>query len=363
MKKTGTANLPLHTGKAPRWLFKKMEKLAGAISKEIIYEYGESEFLNRVSNPYWFQAFGNVLGFDFHSSGLTTTVCGALKESLNDMDLGVEVAGGKGRVSRKTPEELENSSIALNDVDDLIRSSKMSAKVDTSVVQDSYQLYHHVILYSEDGKWSVVQQGLNDNNGYARRYHWLSDNVDEFVEEPHNAVCCDSENETLNLTAKPCEEARNVSVDLVNDNPNHLRKFFDGQSVIGDFTGSNKKLHMRRGHWIKSTDLSERDWKVLRRAYEIQPEDYEELVAIKGMGPKKVRALALVANVVHGSEVSWKDPVKYSFAHGGKDGTPRPIDKESYDNTIQTLQESVQNSDMKDKDKRKALKKLSEMIE
>jgi len=223
--KTGVASLPLHPGKAPRWLFGRMVKLAGAITDVIIDEYGHNEFLTRLSNPFWFQSLGNVLGFDWHSSGLTTTVCGALKESQKGKENGLFMLGGKGKVSREVPGKLEQTDLGTGKIRDLKKASRLSAKVDNSVLQDGYQLYQHVLSFTEKGRWAVVQQGMSDD--YARRYHWLDDNITtNFVNEPHTAICCDSTAETLDLTAAKCEDTRKTSVDIINDNPVHLPSLF-----------------------------------------------------------------------------------------------------------------------------------------
>ena len=365
MQRTGLVNLPLHSGKAPPWLFKRMVRLAGAISSALVYEYGNDEFLRRISNPYWFQALSCVIGFDWHSSGTTTTTCGALKESVNKLNLGIRVAGGKGKTSRKTPDEIGDSDLGLSteNINRLVYSSKLSAKVDTSLIQDGYQLYHHCLMFTEKGKWAVIQQGMDEISGYARRYHWLSDNVKAFVEEPHNAICCDKKNEeTLDMTAKESMESRKISLDIINDDISHITKYFNKsiQKTIGDF--SDKKLiefSMTPRHAM--IDMNKRNIETLRKAHEFQPGTYEELVAIKGIGPKSIRALALISGLVYGKQASWKDPVKYSFAHGGKDGFPYPVDKEAYDRSILTLMEAVEMAKIGEKDRLHAIRRLDNL--
>ena len=365
--KTGVASLPLHPGKAPKWLFGRMVKLAGAITDVIIDEYGHGEFLTRLSNPFWFQSFGNVLGFDWHSSGLTTTACGALKESQKGKDNGLFILGGKGKVSREVPLKLDSVDLTTRKIEELKKASRLSAKVDNSVLQDGYQLYHHVLAFTEKGKWAVVQQGMSDE--WARRYHWLDDNIrTDFVDEPHTAICCDRTNETLDLTAKRSEETRRTSVDLINDNPIHLQRFFKRtrQQTLDEFSPSfvpPKVLALPRHHIIGEMDLTDRDFKVLGEVYEIQPASYEELISLKGMGPKRIRALALVSNVIHGTELSWRDPVKYSFAHGGKDGTPYPVNREVYDHSIQQLQESIYKAELGEKEKKGAWRRLGTLVD
>ncbi len=352
------ANLPLHGGRAPRWLFSRMTKLSRQISIALVDEFGQEEFLSRISDPYWFQALGNVIGFDWHSSGVTTTVCGALK-AADISETGIKVCGGKGKVSRKTISEIENSGISQNRIEKLAYASRISAKVDSSLIQDDYELYHHCFFFSEKGKWSVVQQGMNDKNSFARRYHWLGKDVVNFVNEPHNAICCDNKSgEVLDLTSKESEEAQKVSVDLIKDNPVHLRKYFSKQMTLPEFS----TLTMPRHHPIYNSDLTDKTLISLRKAYELQPKNYEELVSLKGVGAKSIRALALVSEVIYGKAPSWNDPAKYSFAHGGKDGFPYPVDKENFDRTILTLKTAVRNAKMGEKDKINAIKKLKSFI-
>ncbi len=345
MKRVGVSDLPLHGGRCPPWLFKRMKKLSGLISEFIIYEYGTDEFLKRISNPYFFQSFGCVLGFDWHSSGLTTTTLGALKESLDPEKHGVAVLGGKGSASRKTPDEIEKMSqifpLTENETEYLKYSSKMSAKVDTSAVQDGYQLYHHNFILSENGKWSVIQQGMNPETRYARRYHWLSGEMENFVEEPHTAICCDFRNRTLNMVAKESEESRKISVDIVKDSLGKVRKY----------------LIMGRYHWIDKRVFSK-----LLDLKEFQPRNYEEILAFRGVGPKTIRALALTSKLIYGSEISWKDPVKFSFARGGKDGTPYPVDRKAYDEGNKILRNAIENAKLGNKEKMRAIRRLENFI-
>jgi len=361
--RTGTVSLPLHGGKAPAWLFKRMVKLAGGITEALVYEYGHDEFLKRISDPYWFQAFSCVLGFDWHSSGTTTTTCGALKMALSPREHGITVAGGKGAVSRKAPDEIEKNgeifSLSTDRIERLKYSSRMAAKVDNSCIQDGYQLYHHCFFFTEKGDWAVVQQGMNTD--YARRYHWLSDSMKNFI-EPKNGICCDrKETNVLDMTAGESESCRRISLDLIKDNPEHLRKYLkpSKQRMLADFeTG----FGLPSRHPVLDIDISERGMEVLKRAYELQPKNYEELVSLGGMGPKKIRALALISDLVYGSAPSWRDPVKYSFTHGGKDGFPYPVDREVYDNSIQVLQESLDSARIDKKERYDAIKRLGEFV-
>jgi len=355
--RTGVADLPLHFGSCPPWLFQRMKNLGRSISEILVLEYGKEEFLRRISDPFWFQAFACVLGFDWHSSGVSTTVTGALKEA-NLIDLGIAVLGGKGRASRKTPQEIENLaetfSLSTKKVEELKRASKLVAKVDNSAVQDGFELYHHSFIVSEEGKWAVIQQGMNTKNRYARRYHWLSEKVKSFVNEPHAAVCCNIKTECLNMVAAESEDARKCSVDLVKDNPVHLKRFLTprkGQRTIF------KYLKMPVLHEI---DL--KNYSGLMEAFEQQPKNYEELLLVKGVGAKTVRALALISNLVYGAEISWRDPVKYSFAHGGKDGHPYPVDEKTYDDSIKILQDAIDQANLSNREKLDALRSLKEFL-
>ncbi|MFH1248975.1 MAG: DUF763 domain-containing protein [archaeon] len=341
--KTGTADLPLHYGDCPKWLFPRMVKLSRAISDVIVQEYGTSQLLKRLSNPYWFQAFGCVLGFDWHSSELTTTVCSALKEGLKDSKE-IFVAGGKGRVSRKAIEEISRMGYELNlggeKIAQLSKASRLAAKIDNNAIRDGFAIYYHSFIFDNNGNWVVIQQGMNDITSYARRYHWLSDIVDE------------------NMTSPQSEESRNASVDLVNDNPKHLERFISkgsggGQLSINDFSNSNS-FTMPKEHFPK-IDF---DMNAMLKAYEIQPQDYEALLLIKGLGAKTVRALALISDLVHGCKASGQDPCKYSFAHGGKDGWPEKVNKERYDESINILKDAIDNAKIGSKLKVDALRRL-----
>ncbi|MFB6217079.1 MAG: DUF763 domain-containing protein [Candidatus Aenigmatarchaeota archaeon] len=359
----GTANLPLHGGKAPRWLFDRMEKLSKAISEVIIEEYSRKELIQRLSDPWWFQSFACVLGYDWHSSGTTTVTCGALKEALNEEEHGIKVVGGKGSTSRNAPDEILDSKMCnYSRLKGLERTSRMSAKVDSNCVQDDYGLYHHVLVFTEKGDWAVIQQGMNSKNSYARRYHWMSENFDSYVEEPHRGISTERrENEVLNLTSSLSDETRNISVDLVNDGPGHLERYLkpSSQSSIFNFVDSGSRtLDMPSHHPVKMDEFSQRTLKNLEKASERQPEDFEELVSMKGVGKKSLRALALIAELVHGSENDWKDPARFSYTHGGKDGYPRPVDKKQYDRSIEVLEEALEKAEVGKKEKLKSLRKL-----
>jgi hypothetical protein len=368
MRRTGVAELPLHGGRCPPWLFSRMKRLGGAIAEIIVRERGRRELLRRLGDPFFFQSLGCVLGYDWHSSGLTTVTMGALKEALAERNLGVAVCGGKGKVSRRTPDEIgrlaEAFSLSTGQIERLRYASRMAAKVDNACVQDGYQLYHHTFVVSEDGDWAVVQQGMHGR--LARRYHWVSEGVRSFVEEPHSGIASDRmEEAVLDMTARESAEARKVSVDLVREDPRKLLPLIRSarQRLLDEYIGIEPRLKvlvMPAGHEIAG--LSERTMAALRRAYEIQPRDYEELVAIQGVGPASVRALALVSALIYGKPPSWRDPARYSFAHGGKDGVPYPVDRRTYQKTIEVLEEAIGEMDAGREEKLGAIRRLHEFL-
>jgi len=357
--KTGVAQLPLHHGHCPPWLFKKMKSLAHVITDIIINEYSEDEFLKRVSNPFWFQAFACVLGFDWHSSGVTTTVCGALKEAIAPEETGIVICGGKGKRSRSTPSEIqkfaEMFSLKENKIQQLIKASKLCAKVDNALIQDDYNLYHHCFMFTEKGKWAIIQQGMNPFNKYARRYHWLSEEVGCFVEEPHTGICCDKKEErVLDMTSKNSKENRKICVDIANE-PTTILKYVKTDK----HTFNIPWVKMPRHHRVV---VNKKSIETLLKISEIKPRNYEELVAIKGVGPKSIRALALISQIIYGAETSWEDPAKFSFAHGGKDGHPFPVDRETYSKNIDILKNAINNAKLGNREKLQALKRLNLFI-
>lgn len=345
MSRTGFAHLPLHGGHAPPWLFQRMVPLSREIVTFIASEFGREEVLRRLSDPFWFQAFGCVLGFDWHSSGLTTTVCGALKEGLRrtERELGLYVAGGKGAASRKTPAEITAACERLGrDPEPLVYASKISAKVDNSTVQDGYQLYHHSFVFTGEGQWCIVQQGMSDETSMARRYHWLSDDVKSYVHEPHTAVCCDVTTETLNLVAAESEAVRNASAVLAREKP---------EVVL---------LEMPRHHAVTAGDVDSKYLrKILLKTYENPPADFEALLATAGVGAKTLRALALTSELIYGTKASFRDPARYAFAHGGKDGTPFPVDRATYDKTIEVMHKALNRAKVARTEKIHAFRRLA----
>jgi uncharacterized protein len=355
-KRTGVANLPLHGGKAPHWLFQRMAVLAREITLAIVAEYGSMEMLHRLSDPYWFQALGCVLGYDWHSSGVTTVVCGALKEGTKDLqqEMGLFIAGGKGRTSRKTPAEIEDRGKFLKtDFSNLVYASRMSAKVDNSALQDGYQLYHHCFFFTTDGHWAVVQQGMNEQNLYARRYHWLGESVSDFVCEPHSGICSQTKTDVLNLVAQESTPARNTIADIVkqekpDDIVNQLKKI--------------KTLDLPKRHYLNPEDIQpDRLFKIFTQTYENQPQNFENLLGMRGVGPKTLRALSLISELIYSVPVSLRDPARYSFAHGGKDGIPYPVDRKTYDKSIELLHMALEKARLGDKEKIAAIKRLSNL--
>ena len=352
--RTGTAHLPLHGGKCPTWLFEHMKALSAAIVEVILEDFGVDEVLKRLANPYWFQALGCVIGFDWHSSGVTTTVCGALKEGLADIgpQAGLFLAGGKGRAARRTPLEIADFAERYpirGQADDLIYASRMAAKVDSSAVQDGYQIYHHFFVFSQEGNWAVIQQGMREDLRQARRYHWLGSQVEEFTEEPQAAICCDYTHNTLNLVSGQNNEVRSLSVQLACLPPKQL---------LSELSTIQACFHLclPRQHSIPNTGYLNRS---LHAAYEQQPGDFETLLGVKGVGPATLRALCLVAEVAFGVQPSFADPVRYSFAHGGKDGFPFPVQEDDIKNSYTTLRRAVKKARLGHREELNALRKLA----
>jgi hypothetical protein len=330
-----------------------MAKLAREIIIAIVADYGVEEVLRRLAHPFWFQALGCVLGYDWHSSGVTTVLCGALKEGVKGLehDLGLFVAGGKGKTSRRTPAEIESWGDALSfDPSVLVYASRMSAKVDSSAVQDGYQLYHHTFLFTRSGSWAVVQQGMNEANRYARRYHWLGERVSNFINEPHAAVLSEARGQALNLVASESDLARNTIAEIAsNEKPENL---------IADLKRI-KTLHLPSRHYLRTEDLHPDSLsRIILSTYERQPENFEQLLGLQGVGAKTIRALSLVSELIHGIPPSYRDPARYSFAHGGKDGIPYPVDKKTYDQSIELLSKAIYRAKLGITEKNEAMKRL-----
>ncbi len=372
MQRTGVAKLPLHYGKAPKWLVVRMRKLAKEITTIIIDEYGTGEFLKRLSDPFWFQALGCVLGYDWHSSGVTTVVTGVLKQAIVPEEHGLAVCGGKGRFSRQAPLEIEGVGekfgFSNDKVDALRYASKMSAKVDNTAIQAGYQLYHHAFFVAENGNWAVIQQGMCPQDRTARRYHWLSENVQNFVVEPHDAIVGEAKREVaLNMTAKESENCRKVSVDIAKEKPRKVMRMLLSirpayQKSLQEWMPKTAETAWKEYPIDVLSMPRNINWKALQEAYEFQPRNYEELLAVKGIGPATVRGLALIAELIYGKKPSWKDPVKYSFAYGGKDGVPYPVNRKAMDKSIQMLKHAIQEAKLGNKEKIRSLQRLRVLV-
>ncbi|MFW5657537.1 MAG: DUF763 domain-containing protein [Bacteroidota bacterium] len=351
MKRSGQADLPLHYGKVPSWLYTRMSAMGSAILEAIIEEYGSSEVLSRLSDPFWFQSLGSVLGMDWHSSGITTSVLGALKSGTKDkaQQLGLYFCGGRGKHSLKTPDELTQLSekTGLNG-NSLVRSSKLTAKIDNTAIQDGYQLYLHSFVVNNKGEWAVIQQGMNPHNRYARRYHWHSATVKSFVDEPHAAVVGDNLGEILNLTHHEAGITRQGVLNLTHEKP---------EKIIDE----TRYLTMPGNHDVQEKDLDlKRLGAALAIAYEGNLQDFESLLLVKGLGPKTLRSLVHVSEIIHGTPSRFSDPARFSFAHGGKDGHPFPVQTKVFDQSIDVLKRSLEKARMDHSDRNRGLKKLHE---
>lgn len=356
MRRTGTADLPLHGGRAPSWLFSRMSKLARAVVLAMREDAGPDEILRRLADPHWFQAFGCLLGFDWHSSGLTTTVCGALKDALRGLEseVGLFVAGGKGATSRKTPAEIARAAETVGrDLSPLVYASRMAAKVDSAALQDGYQLYHHAFVFTPDGRWTVIQQGMNDATRYARRYHWLGEAVADFVSEPHRGIVAPRrEARVLNLVAAEGGAHRDAIATVVRD---------ERPDTLVAELGRISSLSLPARHHIEPVqDIAVgRLSKILLETYERRPPDFEAVLAQPGVGAKTMRALSLAAEVMYGVPASLRDPAVYAYAHGGKDGHPYPVDRTTYDATITYLESAVRRARVGEPDRLAALRRLA----
>jgi len=385
--RTGIATVPLDTGKCPRWLFERMKKLSRAIALVIVEEFGAEEFLKRLSDPVWFQSLGCVIGFDWNSSGLTTTTLGALKEGLRGLEdeLGIYICGGKGKISRKTPDEIKMLGLTrgFDFYEKLIYASKLTAKVDSCLIQAGFQIYHHNFIFTKDGEFVVVQQGMSPELQKARRYHWLSLKIKDFTEEPHSGIVSDIKVKPLNLVAKESKENKQISVELVREEPKtflrDIKKISEKSSVkllpwqkyyekrndlmrqkrLPGFCEMELKNVEFRHHPVEKEKFDlKRLTKTIEKAHFLRPENFENLLMIEGVGPKTIRALSLVSEIVYGAKPSYEDPARYSFAHGGKDGTPYRIDRETYDKTISIIEKGIERSKISFKEKEKAKKRL-----
>jgi hypothetical protein len=333
-----------------------MVALAREIVILLVSEMGNNVLLEKLSDPYWFQSFGCILGFDWHSSGITTTVCAAIKEGIKgiEKDLGIYIAGGKGKTSRKTPQEIINFGPYINiDPEKLVYSSRIAAKVDNNALQDGFKLYHHVFIFTSNGEWTVVQQGMNENNRYARRYHWLSFKLKDFVCEPQKAICSDIKTQPVNLVAKESEDTRKVSTLISQLTPD---------KIIQEFNKLTTYNLPSRHHLLIKDINPKRLEKIFQKTYERQPENFETLLGMQGVGPKTIRALSLISELIYGTKLSHNDPATYSFAHGGKDGHPYPVDRVTYDSSINILKDAIKKAKIGRTDKINAIKRLHKIF-
>ena len=349
--KRGTADLPLHYGTVPPWLAERMSLLGGAIAEAIIIEYGRPALLQRLSDPFWFQSLGCVLGMDWHSSGITTSVMNALRKAINcrSEELGVYICGGRGKFSRETPNQLLEvaNKTGLNG-NELVRHSKLAAKVDNTAVQDGFQLYLHTFIVTKEGDWSVIQQGMNPNERMARRYHWLSSSLRSFMEEPHTSVCGRNQGLILNLTDKLAAPTKEGIMELTKESPAKLMREV---SII-----------LPNHHEVKAEDVNlKRLGAALILAHETNVSDMESLLLLEGVGPRTLQSLTLVSEVIHGTPSRFSDPARFSFAHGGKDGHPFPVPTSVYDETIEVFDKAIRQARLGEKDKSNALKNLSKI--
>ncbi|RQP10564.1 MAG: DUF763 domain-containing protein [Chryseobacterium sp.] len=351
MKRSGSANLPLHYGDVPQWLYERMSKLGLAIFEVLLADYGKDEVLRRMADPFWFQSFGAVMGMDWHSSGVTTSVMGALKRAVNPRakELGIYIAGGKGKQSTKTPDELlKIADLTGLDGTGLVRASKLSAKVDNTAILDGYQLYTHNFILSDDGQWTVVQQGMNPADKTARRYHWHSEDLTSFVDEPHRGIEGINRGEIMNLTAREAADNRSGIIDISHEAPEKIMKEIS--------------LVLPSHHDVRASDVNlKRLGATLALTRELQPQNFEDLLMLKGVGPRTMQSLALVSEVIHGAPSRFQDPARFSFAHGGKDGHPFPVPLKVYDETLEILRTGIEKSKLGNSEKKDAVKKLHEI--
>jgi uncharacterized protein len=353
MKRSGFADLPLHGGRVPLWLSERMTKLGSAIAENIIYNDGCGEFLSRLSDPFWFQAFGSVMGMDWHSSGITTSVVGALKRGLNPRahELGLHICGGRGKQSRKTPSEL---TVVANAVglsgETLVRTSRLTAKIDNNAIADGFQLYLHTFIVSDAGEWTVVQQGMNPANGLARRYHWHSASVRDFTCEPHTGIVGRHQGTIMNLVDVQAGPAQKAMLGMVREEP---------QKILSEVA----KLTVPRYHDVRAKDVDlKRLGAVLAVAYERELQDFASLLLLENLGPRTLQSLALIAEVVHGAPSRFSDPARFSFALGGKDGHPFPVPLKTYDESIAVLRRGLDSAKVGHTEKVEGFKRLERFV-
>ena len=354
MKRSGVADLPLHGGRVPPWLAERMTKLGTAITETIVRDYGTSAFLSRLSDPFWFQAFGSVMGMDWHSSGITTSVMGALKRGLGPRadELGIYICGGRGRFSRNTPHELRALADRRGfDGDALVRTSRLTARIDNNAIADGFQIYLHSFVVTAKGEWAVVQQGLNDRSGMARRYHWHSASVRDFVAEPHTGIVGQNQGTIMNLVDAQAKPAQTALLEIARDHPDKA-------------LSAARHLRMPAHHEVRAECVNlKRLGAVLAVAYERDLHNFAELLLLENLGPRTLQSLALVAEVVHGAPHRFNDPARFSFAHGGKDRHPFPVPLKTYDESLNFLRNSLDRAKVGDRDKLDGFRRLNRFVQ
>lgn len=354
MKRSGVADLPLHGGRVPQWLATRMTQLGTGITEAIVRDYGTSGFLSRLSDPFWFQAFGAVMGMDWHSSGITTSVMGALKRGLAPRanELGLYICGGRGRFSRNTPNELRLLGERRGfDADALVRTSRLTARIDNNAIADGFQIYLHNFVVTSSGEWAVVQQGLNDHTGMARRYHWHSATVREFVSEPHTGIVGENQGEIMNLVDGQARPAQSALIEIAHERPEKTLQ-------------AARFLKLPSHHEVRAKDVDlKRLGAVLAVAYERDLRDFAELLLLEKLGPRTLQSLALVAEVVHGAPSRFTDPARFSFAHGGKDRHPFPVPLKTYDESLNVLRTALDTARVGDKDKLDGFRRLNKFVQ
>src|SRR5438552_7110759 len=353
MKKSGTADLPLHGGRVPPWLAERMTKMGTAIVEAVVDAYGTPAFLSRLSDPFWFQALGAVMGMDWHSSGITTSVMGALKRGLapRSDELGIYICGGRGRFSRNTPQELRFISDRCGfDGEALVRTSRLTARIDNNAIADGFQIYLHTFILTGNGEWAVVQQGLNDRTGMARRYHWHSASVRDFTSEPHTAIVGEPQGEIMNLVDARAKPAQHALLDIASQKPEVTLE-------------AARYLRMPDHHDVRAKDVDlKRLGAVLAVAYERDLRDFASVLLLENLGPRTLQSLALIAEVVHGAPSRFSDPARFSFALGGKDRHPFPVPLKTYDESISVLRRALDAAKLGDTEKIDGMRRLDEFV-
>ncbi|MDH4213617.1 MAG: DUF763 domain-containing protein [Candidatus Thorarchaeota archaeon] len=361
MKRAGVAGLKLHPGKAPHWLVKRMIPMASALCEFIVDEFGTSELLLRLSDPVWFQALSNVLGYDWDSSGSTTVTCGVLRSALSFETHNMVGIGGKGLASKKVPEQLRALEDYGLDGAGLVEISKAVAKVDNAGIQDGYQLYQHLFFVDSEENWTVVQQGLDYNNNDARRYHWTAEETKSYIDEPHTGLISGQiKDVALDMTSKNSSACRKVSIDIVKEDPARVRRYFEniksyGESTLIQWLGDDGQASTLPSYKVVPTKMN---WNAVREAYETQPDDYEGILFMDGFGPATIRGLSLISEMIFGTPPSWSDPVRMCFAFGGKDGVPFPVPRKDYDRAIEFMEQALNDAKMGRRDKVLGLQRL-----